>query len=61
MVILNGNYYPFDEKLVLEVVCQRSNTPCFLDDTKFFIRTNPSTDMLEGTKLMKYVETHFEK
>lgn len=61
-----GNYgyidwalYPVNGKLILEVVCQRSKNPCFLDDKLFFVRTNPSTDRLEGAKQLEYIKTHF--
>lgn len=62
-------YYPYieynlikvDEKRVLEVNCAESTSPCYLDNTDFFIRTNPVTDKLEGPKLVEYVKNHFNQ
>lgn len=44
---------------VLEVECKPSKSPCFLDGTTFYVRTNPATDKLEGIKLADYLRNHF--
>jgi hypothetical protein len=62
------SFYPYiDQKLVqadgvtiLVVDCKRSERPCYLDGEKFFVRTNPATDKLEGPKLVEYVQNHFK-
>ena len=66
---IGEEYYPFvdyeivkvDEKLVLRVECKESPSPCYLDQNDFYVRTNPSTDKLEGPKLVAYVKNHFNK
>lgn len=60
-------FYPFIEhdvfhvsgKNVLKVSCTSSKTPCYLDGSAFYVRTNPATDKLEGPKLVEYVKNHF--
>lgn len=44
---------------VLLVVCRASDRPCFMDDKIFYVRTNPATDKLEGTKQYEYIKTRF--
>ena len=66
---IGEEYYPFieyrvikvAEKLVLWVECKASLSPCYLDQNDFYVRTNPSTDKLEGPKLVEYVKNHFPK
>jgi hypothetical protein len=66
-VRIGEEYYPFieyrvikvDVKHVLLVECESSPTPCYLDRTDFYVRTNPATDKLEGPKLVEYVRNHF--
>jgi Putative DNA-binding domain/Type I restriction modification DNA specificity domain len=65
---IGEEYYPFieyraikvDLKHVLLVECKSSQSPCFLDRTDFYVRTNPATDKLEGPKLVEYVKNHFK-
>ena len=45
---------------VLVVECIESLRPCFLDEKDFYVRTNPSTDKLEGEKQWKYIQSHFK-
>jgi hypothetical protein len=45
---------------VLVVECLESLKPCFLDEKDFYVRTNPSTDKLEGEKQWKYIQSHFK-
>ena len=59
--------YPFieyklvhvNDKAVLWVECQEAPSPCYLDQSDFYVRTNPATDKLEGPKLVEYVKNHF--
>ena len=65
---IGEQFYPFidyrligiNDKKVLWVECKRSlKTPCYLDGSDFYVRTNPATDKLEGPKLVEYVKNHF--
>lgn len=48
-----------DGKHVLRVSSGVANTPCFLEDTEFYVRSGPSTDMLEGKKQHEYIKERF--
>jgi type I restriction enzyme R subunit len=48
-----------DGKSVLRVSCGIAHTPCFLDDTEFYVRSGPSTDLLEGKKQHEYIKERF--
>jgi hypothetical protein len=50
---------PIDGKLILMVECKKSQSPCWLDNTDFYVRTNPATDKLEGKKIVEYIRNHF--
>jgi len=50
---------PVAENRVLVVKCKESKSPCYLDNSEFYVRTNPATDKLEGPKLVQYVKNHF--
>jgi restriction endonuclease S subunit len=64
---IGEQYYPFISYAMLEIGgskvlvfdCASSNTPCFLDENVFYVRTNPATDKLEGRKLSEYLKNHF--
>lgn len=64
---IGEQFYPYIEynlisvenKYVLFVKCKESKSPCYLDETEFYVRTNPATDKLEGPKLVQYVQNHF--
>ena len=64
---IGEQYYPFVSYAMLEIGgskvlvfdCTSSNTPCFLDENVFYVRTNPATDKLEGRKLSEYLKNHF--
>ena len=45
-----------DEQKVLLVECGSSQSPCYLEHKEFYVRTNPSTDKLEGPKLVEYIK-----
>jgi Putative DNA-binding domain len=65
---IGAHYYPFieyriikvDDKQVLFVQCKRSRKACFLDEKDFYVRTNPATDKLEGTRMQDYIDIHFK-
>ena len=48
-----------DGRNVLRVNCGIANTPCFLEDTEFYVRSGPATDMLEGKKQHEYIQERF--
>ncbi len=48
-----------DGKKVLRVNCGMANAPCFLEDTEFYVRSGPATDMLEGKKQHEYIQERF--
>lgn len=64
---IGEQFYPFIHQrlvdvsgaTVLVVVCDPSSTPCYLDGSSFYVRTNPATDQLEGPRLVEYVQNHF--
>lgn len=66
---IGEEYYPFidhkavqvDEKCILLIECKESQSPCYLDNADFYVRTNPATDKLEGPKLVEYVKNHFNQ
>lgn len=66
---IGEEFYPYienkaiqiDGKLTLIVECKQSQSPCYLDNIDFFVRTNPATDKLEGPKLVEYVKNHFNQ
>ncbi|EAQ54716.1 N-6 DNA methylase [Vibrio sp. MED222] len=57
---IHFKFIEFDNKTVIEVDCETSATPCFIDETEFYIRTPASSDTLVGKKLIDYVNTHFK-
>lgn len=64
---IGGEFYPFIEYRpmivegmnILMVECKESRSPCYLDNSEFYVRTNPATDKLEGPKLVEYIKNHF--
>ena len=64
---IGKQFYPFIEHDIFEVDgsklihfrCKRSDRPCFLDGTEFYVRANPSSDKIEGIKMMEYVKSRF--
>ena len=65
---IGEQFYPFidyrfvnvDDKTVLFVECKQSPTAVYVDNKDFFVRVNPSTDKLEGPKLVEYIQNHFK-
>lgn len=66
---IGEEFYPYidykpinlDGTYILEVKCLESKSPCYLDNSEFYVRTNPATDKLEGPKLVEYVRHHFKQ
>ena len=64
---IGEEFYPFfnyriveaEGRRVLVVECKRGERPCFLDEKVFYVRTNPATDKLEGTKQYEYIKHRF--
>ncbi|MFW6026976.1 MAG: hypothetical protein ACOCRX_11620 [Candidatus Woesearchaeota archaeon] len=45
------------------VECKQSEEPCFLkegNNEEFYVKTNPATDELKRSSLVKYIENHFK-
>jgi hypothetical protein len=58
---INQHLVDIGDANVLMVDCKPATAPCYLDGKEFYVRTNPSTDKLEGPKLVEYVQNHFNK
>ncbi len=56
------DYYTVDVngEQVLRIDCRPSDKECFLDSTEFYVRTNPSTDQLNGQKMLEYIRRRFK-
>jgi Holliday junction resolvase len=50
-----------NEKKILLVECKASSKPVYMYGKDFYVRTNPSTDKLEGPKLVDYIKSHFKE
>ncbi|CAN1564744.1 RMtype1_S_Eco2747I-TRD2-CR2_like domain containing protein [Burkholderiaceae bacterium] len=57
---INHRFVNVDSQIVLFVECQASPMAVYVDNKDFFVRTNPSTDQLEGPKLVAYIQNHFK-
>ncbi len=65
---IGEQFYPYieyelvdvDGAQVLHIECSAGDKACFLDDTEFYIRTNPATDKIAGTKMIEYCATRFK-
>ena len=58
-LFLNWEIITVKNKKILRVDCQSASTPFYLDETEFYVRTNPSADKLEGKKLFNYLKERF--
>lgn len=64
---IGAEFYPFinyrlvevDGKTPMVVECKPSQKPCFLDSEVFYVRTNPATDKLVGSKQLDYIKHRF--
>ena len=50
----------FNEKIFF-IKVKKNSKPSFYEDKEFFIRGNPATQKLEGSKLQKYIKLHFKQ
>ena len=57
--LIDYNLVEVDGMKVLHVICGMANTPCFIEDNEFYVRSGPSTDMLEGKKQHEYIKERF--
>lgn len=61
--LIDYRLLPVNGKKVMEVVCQKSDEAVFLKpskgDEEFFIRIGPSSERLTGSKLLEYVNRHY--
>ena len=57
--LLDYKLVDVDGAQVLRVNCSAAKSPCFLDETEFYVRSGPSTDMLEGKKQHEYIQARF--
>lgn len=57
---INHRFVNVDSQIVLFVECQASPMAVYVDNKDFFVRTNPSTDQLEGPILVAYIQNHFK-
>lgn len=58
---INHRFVKVDSQVILFVECKASPMEVYVDNKDFFVRTNPSTDQLEGPKLVAYIQNHFKK
>ena len=58
--LIDQRLVEMDDASVLWVACKASKRPVFLDDTDFYVRTNPATDMLVGRKMHEYINARFK-
>ena len=57
---VNFKIYKLNNKQILIVNCQKSETnPCFYDKKEFYIRQNPKAQLLEGDELFSYTKSRF--
>ncbi len=65
---IGEQFYPFinhrlvnlDGVHILLVDCEASPIiPCYFENKDFYVRTNPSTDKLEGSKMLAYIQSRF--
>lgn len=64
---IGAGFYPLvdysvvslDGVSVLHVSCVAATSPCFLEEKEFYVRSGPSTDLLEGKKQHEYIKARF--
>jgi len=57
--LINYRIVSVDGAKVVYVECKKSDSPCYLGENDFYVRTGPSTDKLEGNKFFEYARKHF--
>lgn len=51
---------PFDGKIVVRIDCLPAPVPMFLDNKKFYVRTDTSSPELTGVVMLRYIQNHFK-
>ncbi|ASK67682.1 hypothetical protein CF168_01760 [Shewanella bicestrii] len=51
---------PFEDKTVVRIDCSPSSHPIFMDNTKFYVRTDTSSPELTGNSMLRYIQNHFK-
>ncbi|MBO1271950.1 N-6 DNA methylase [Shewanella sp. 4t3-1-2LB] len=51
---------PFEDKTVVRIDCSPSSYPIFMDNTKFYVRTDTSSPELTGNSMLRYIQNHFK-
>ena len=46
-------------KTILRVRCSPATKPCFLEDSELYVRSGPSTDLLQGKSQHEYIKERF--
>jgi len=59
--LIDTNLVKIDTKILIVVDVLQSDSEVYLNGKEFFVRTNPSTDKLEGRELVEYCKRHFFK
>ena len=49
-----------NEKLILQISVMQSPKEIFVENTKFYVRANPATEELKGTKMIAYIKQNFD-
>lgn len=49
-----------NEKLILQISVLQSPKEIFVENTKFYVRANPATEELKGTKMIAYIKQNFD-
>ncbi len=57
--LINNEVIKIGSKDICRITCSKSSKEVYLDNTEFYVRTNPSTDKLEGPKLVEYIKNRF--
>ena len=58
--LIDVDIVKYSQKHVLMADCKKSEKPCYLDKSYFYVRTSPANELLEGPKLVHYVNEHFK-
>ncbi|BCV46815.1 N-6 DNA methylase [Shewanella algae] len=51
---------PVEGKVVVRIDCSPSSHPIFMDNTKFYVRTDTSSPELTGNSMLRYIQNHFK-
>lgn len=51
---------PVEDKTVVRIDCSPSSHPIFMDNTKFYVRTDTSSPELTGPSMLRYIQNHFK-